>query len=151
MSILIENGNDLQGMKQFEPGTSLTGRVDLMLDGDINCRSLEVWVEWHTHGRGDRDTGKFQPLVLHEGKLLRSSSSYFPFTLALPHEPWSYAGHYINILWLVMAKIDIPRASDINAEVPFVLRPALKPVQASVDPFAKQEEDPFGYDPFADN
>ena len=47
-------------------------------------------------------------------------------TLA-PLRPLGYAGHHFHVEHVVVAKLDLPWASDVSAEAPFVLRPGLPP------------------------
>lgn len=161
LTITVSNGQVLDGgVRRFSPGQMVEGQVTLNPSGDIRARSVVVWLAWYTTGRGDRDQKIFEETTLHEGSLSRDTPNIWSFNLRLPDQPWSYSGHYINIVWAVQAKIDVPWASDIRAEQRFIMRPAQSADGDSsdaaegdpfgYDPFAKDDFDPFGGDPFAE-
>jgi hypothetical protein len=127
ITITIENGEEIGGgLRRFDPASSIKGRVDIMPEKNINTRAVELYVQWHTEGRGDKDVGSTPPIQLYSGQLNNGMPVYYPFDILLPLEPWSYSGHYINIIWNVVVKIDIPRAKDIEVMMPFVLYPSAK-------------------------
>ena len=61
--------------------------------------------------------------MLAEGPLAANVSIRHDFNFGLPREPWSYAGHYVSIIWEIAVVVDIPLATDINAQQPFILAP----------------------------
>ena len=181
LTLTFENGEEAgDGIRRFDPGSVVRGRLDVMVDQPQKARRIEVWLAWHTTGRGDTDRGTYEAQVVHEGDLDPTGNSFFTFALNLPFEPWSYAGHYLNIIWVLHAKIDIPWGSDITANQRIIMRPSVSATdeipsdafadastkdpfsdpyadsqedpfaRPEEDPFAKPEEDPFGYDPFKD-
>ena len=128
--IQIDNGEDIgSGLRRFNPAGNIKGRIDIMPQKNINARSVELYVEWHTEGRGDKDNGVTPPILLHNGQLNSGMPIYFPFDMLLPLEPWSYSGHYINIIWNVVVKINIPRSKDLIGTMPFILYPSAKTAQ----------------------
>jgi hypothetical protein len=130
ITISLENGEEISGgLRRFDPASSIIGRVDIMPESNVNTRAIELYVQWHTEGRGDRDMGSIPPIQLHSGQLNSGMPLYYPFNMMLPLEPWSYSGHYINIIWSVVVKIDIPRGKDVQGLMPFVLFPAAKSAQ----------------------
>lgn len=121
----IRNGVDVgEGLKRFNPGEHVSGHVTITPDKNIKARAVYIMARWHTEGRGDRDSGEVSQTLLAEGMLNRDMPLYYEFNLLLPIEPWSYAGHYINILWDLVVKIDIRLASDIEAAQRFILFPS---------------------------
>ncbi len=46
------------------------------------------------------------------------------FRFQLPEQPWSYSGHYINIVWEIFVYVDVPLAGDPKFRQPFVVRPS---------------------------
>ena len=48
---------------------------------------------------------------------------HYSFRFTLPNGPWSYAGHYVNIIWEVDVSIDLALARDLRDQQPFVLAP----------------------------
>jgi hypothetical protein len=119
------NGGDFDGGGQrFAPGDTLQGSVQLVPEGNIKANHVWVRLQWHTEGRGDRDQGRVAELDVFQGTLTAQTPYTFGFSFVLPPEPWSYAGHYINIIWEVVAEIDIPLAFDVRQSQSFILAPA---------------------------
>lgn len=131
INIQIENGEEIGGgLRRFDPASNIKGQINIMPEKNFNARAVELYVQWHTEGRGDQDKGSTPPIQLYTGQLNNGMPVYYPFDMLLPLEPWSYSGHYINIIWNLVVKIDIPRAKDVLGMVPFVLYPAAKPAQS---------------------
>lgn len=119
------NGGDLLpgGLMRFEPGSPMSGNVQIISPENINCKSIVLHLAWHTEGRGTRNTGAVAQVPLHTGALNANQPVYQNFNLILPQQPWSFAGHYINIIWEIKITIDIPFSPDINGSQVFVLAP----------------------------
>jgi hypothetical protein len=117
-------GMDLGKLPRFDPGSTLEGTVTITPQADLNCNGVKVRLEWHTEGRGDRDQHKADEMVVFQGVLAAGQPSVFPFRLSLPDQPWSYSGFYINILWDLVADIDLPIAINPKSRLPITLRPA---------------------------
>lgn len=112
--------NDPQWAEFRAAGDSVSGRVLLFVDDLISCRRLLVSVGWHTEGRGDRAEGTCGEETLLEGEL-HPGEHTFPFSFRLPAGPISYAGHYVNIVWQVAARLDLAWKRDPKAERRFQL------------------------------
>ena len=121
--ITLRDAEMMDGMPHYEPGSAITGDVVLTTNGAINCRGVYLRLQWHTEGRGDRDEQKIQEVVLNNGALSSNATLRQNFRFDLPREPWSFAGHYINIIWEIDVVIDLPMAADIHKTQPFVLAP----------------------------
>jgi hypothetical protein len=80
-------------------------------------------LEWHTEGRGDRDRDRVAEIGLAGAELTANSTVIRDFTLSVPNDPWSYAGHYVNIIWEVIVVADIPLARDVIRKEPIVVAP----------------------------
>jgi hypothetical protein len=119
-------GGEFQGggWQRFEPGSLIEGTVQIVTDSDVRANHVWLRVQWHTEGRGDRDQGKAGEMDLFQGVLTAQTPLTQSFHFTLPHEPWSYAGRYINIIWEVTAEIDIPMAPDLRGSMPFILAPS---------------------------
>ena len=89
-----------------EAGGTISGRVLLSTDEPVDCRKVVVEVGWRTEGRGDRDGEMCSSVTLHSGEI-QPGDEAFPFEFDLPAGPMSYAGHYINIIWNVQARVDL--------------------------------------------
>ncbi|MBM4425098.1 MAG: hypothetical protein FJ030_17250 [Chloroflexi bacterium] len=123
IQISVSGGDSVGGMMRFDPGGTLQGAVQVTPRDNINCKAVTVRLGWHTEGRGDRASGNAVEIPIAQGNLSANTPIYHQFSVILPREPWSYAGHYINIIWEVKVTIDIPLAPDINAAQLFVLAP----------------------------
>lgn len=120
----LSGGEAVGGLMRFEPGGVLQGNVQVIPQEDIKCNSVRIRLQWHTEGRGDRDEGLAAEIPMaQQGTLQANAPLSQQFNIILPKAPWSYAGHYINIIWELKVTIDIPLAPDINAAQPFVLAP----------------------------
>ena len=109
----------------YHPGNSLRGQVTIFTDGDINCKSVQARLIWHTQGRGTQYQEKIAEMQLFDGTLKAGFPNTFNFAFDLPHDPWSYEGHYVSVVWAVEVDIDVPWGKDIIEEKPFLLRPLL--------------------------
>lgn len=114
----------LGGVPRFDPSSTIRGSVQIVPHSNVNCRHIYVALVWRTEGRGDRDTGVVSQLDIYQGRLDAGVPTYHDFSFTLPRGPWSYAGHYINIIWQILVTIDVPRAKDIHGGLRFILSPA---------------------------
>lgn len=99
------------------------GWVRLTPHEDVNCNRVLASLEWHTEGRGDRDGDCVAEVVLAEGDLSANTSVIQEFNLTVPSVPWSYAGHYINVIWEVIVVVDRPFARDVIRKEAVVVAP----------------------------
>ncbi len=121
--IRLEGGTFDGNWQRFEPGSSISGTVQIVADGEVKANHVWLRLQWHTEGRGDRDQGKAGELDLFQGVLTAQTPLAQSFHFNLPREPWSYAGHYINIIWEVVVEIDVPMAPDLRQRQLFILAP----------------------------
>ncbi len=122
--LITLHGGDLDGeWPHFAPGSTLAGSVQIVTDSDVRANHVWVRLQWHTEGRGDTDQGRAAELDVFQGVLTARTPYTYGFNFALPREPWSYAGHYINIIWEVVAEIDVPMAPDLRHRQVFILAP----------------------------
>lgn len=141
IQIELLGGEDLNGVLRFDPNSLLSGRVTIIPDKDIDARSVDVWVEWHTEGRGDTDKGNLPPTTIYQGRMSAGVPFSQEFAVQLPPHPWSYMGHYVTIIWALMIKINIPLGNDITAAYAFVMRPGNPMVKTGA--FIDEKQDPF--------
>lgn len=124
IQITLNGGEMLPGnILRFDPNGLMQGTVQIVPQENINAKAVYVRLEWHTEGRGDRDTGQVAQAQIGGGQLSANQPLVQGFNFQLPPSPWSFAGHYINIVWTIKVVIDIPFASDLNASQVFVLAP----------------------------
>jgi hypothetical protein len=114
IEITIRGGDEVGGIRKFEPGGVIQGSIQITPDSDLNCRHIIIRAQWHTEGRGDKDEGIGVEQDLFQGELRAGTPTHYSYHLKLPQEPWSYAGRYVNIIWEVEASIDLAWARDPN-------------------------------------
>jgi hypothetical protein len=118
----LYNGQDEGGLMRYEPGQTVRGMVQLTPDsGDLNCKHIFVRLQWHTEGRGDRDQQCIDQLDVFQGRLGARIPTTYDFAFTLPRQPWSYAGHYINIVWEIEVEVDVAWAINPRRSQPFVM------------------------------
>lgn len=98
--------------QRFEPGSAVIGSVQVDPKENVRSRAIRAKLSWHTEGRGDTDSKTIEERVLAEGGLMAGLPQRFTFDFRLPGEPWSYAGHYLNIIWSLVITVDVPLARD---------------------------------------
>jgi sporulation-control protein spo0M len=108
---------------RYAPGTVVSGVARVRAGSSVKCNHLRIRCLWQTEGRGDRDEGVIETKDVLQGTLNAGEMRDFPFRFELPREPWSYAGHYINIVWGIGVELDVPWASNPKQFTPFVLAP----------------------------
>jgi hypothetical protein len=119
----LRGGENMGGLMRFDPGSRLEGLVQVMPTENIRSKRVLVRVGWHTEGRGDQNRSTVGELQIAQGGLTANNLLSQPFAIDLPREPWSFAGHYISIVWEVRVVIDIPLGSDLQAAQPFIMAP----------------------------
>ena len=125
IELTLQGGEIQDNGRRCDPGSTLQGWARLTPEGTANCRRVVARLEWHTEGTGDRDDGCIGEVELATGPL--AGPLIQSFTLTVPQQPWSYTGHYINIIWQVSVVVDIPLGLDITAEERIVVAPAVWP------------------------
>ncbi|TFH37816.1 MAG: hypothetical protein E4G99_01440 [Anaerolineales bacterium] len=119
----IRGGEAHGELMRFRPGETLQGSIVVTPTNDLEARHVNIRLLWYTEGRGDRDRAIITEQDVFQGKLAAGVPAYYSFHFALPQQPWSYAGHYVNIVWVVEAMIDLALAIDPRGQQPFVLAP----------------------------
>jgi hypothetical protein len=119
----VRGGEGAEAAKRFDPGAAIEGRLTVTPSADLNCNGVKLRLEWHTEGRGDREGGVSEEAILFTGILPGGQPAAFPFRVKAPEQPWSYAGHYIHIIWELAADIDMPLAVNPKSRHPVVIRP----------------------------
>jgi hypothetical protein len=123
IQVSLRGGEAVAGMMRFDPGGRLDGVAQILPDGNIRAKKVTVQLGWHTEGRGTREEGTAGQVEIAQGNLVANTPIVQSFTFNLPAAPWSFAGHYINIIWEVKVVVDIPLGVDLHAEQPFVMAP----------------------------
>jgi hypothetical protein len=107
----------------YEPHQVLQSSVVVRVDRSLNCRHVFARLVWHTEGRGDRDRGEVAEVDLYQGEIRPNAPLRQDFHFRLPESPWSYAGHYISIIWDVEVSLDVPLSRDPRANKRIILAP----------------------------
>ncbi|MEM7332868.1 MAG: hypothetical protein AAF490_12340 [Chloroflexota bacterium] len=115
--------NNLFSAPIYRPNTEIRGNVLVYPNEDLRCRKVVVEVLWHTAGRGTRFQQSVMEEVISEGNLMRGVPISADFSTVLPHEPWSFNGRYVSIVWGVKVKVDIPMGRDVELQKNFILAP----------------------------
>lgn len=107
----------------YQPGNLLEGIAIIIPKKAIKARHIYIELEWQTHGRGDVDRATVEQKDVFQGELMAGMPVHYDFSFVLPPEPWSYNGHYVNIMWTIKVQVDVPFSGDIVHREPFVLSP----------------------------
>ena len=108
---------------QFSTDETVTGKVIVDVNKDVNCRGVKVGGYWKTHGRGNRDASPYNQQVVFEGPLTGGDRQTFPFSLPLANVPLTYRGKLINLDHYVDVRIDIPWGLDPKHRAEFIVLP----------------------------
>ena len=123
LEITLFNGTRENGRIRFRPGETIQGRVTITPHANIRCEHVYLRLLWRTQGRGDRYQRKIAEEDIFQGTLKKGVPLVREFTLALPQEPWSYAGTLLRIVWDIEVQVDVRQARDIRTQVSFLMRP----------------------------
>jgi len=123
IQVALRGGVAENGWVLFEPGATMHGTARFTAESEVDCRRMLTWLEWHTEGRGSTDHGRTAEVEVMQGPLTAMIPSTVSFSLQVPTMPWSYAGHYINIVWELVVKLDIPRSADVVRRQPVIVAP----------------------------
>ncbi len=129
ITIRLEGGDPSAGLLHYDPGSIISGKVEILPHQNLECKAILLQLKWFTRGRGEMDEEIVSEKVFHQGALTAGVSLSESFSFILPSRPWSFSGHYINILWAIYVKINLPLKTDMEAVQLFVMAPESKPVQ----------------------
>lgn len=107
--------------RQYVPGATVRGEVQVRVNSDCKCDVLTIELAWETHGRGNHAEGVHMLEVPFQGTWTDGEEYRYPFEFVLPNGPYSYHGHYLNVDWYVRAKADIPWAIDPKGKTEVLL------------------------------
>jgi hypothetical protein len=108
---------------RFRGGDTVTGTVEVRTDTEVQCKGLTVECQWRTHGKGNTARGQAQRLDLFQGTWRPGTVRRYAFSFDLPHGPFTYNGHYLNVGWFILARADIPWAIDPKTEHEIAVEP----------------------------
>ncbi len=116
-----------QPSRIYKAGETVTGRVIVKADEDVNCNGLTVTCGWETHGKGDADKGPKMSEEVFSGSWQRGLTQAYPFSFELPPGPITYHGELVNVDWYIHARADVPWAFDPKCEEDFLVELASQP------------------------
>jgi hypothetical protein len=94
----------------FRPGEEVRGVASWSLEAPPE--TVEVRLFWHTQGKGDQDVEVVEKTAF-DGP---GQSDRREFRFRLPHEPYSFSGKLISLLWsieVVAAPGDLAGRADV--------------------------------------
>lgn len=109
--------------RTYEAGDRVTGRIVIVVTGDVNCRGVQLSRYWSTHGRGNRNRGPVHESTLYAGPLRRGQSYSFPFEFTAPATPFTYHGHFLNVDHYLVVNVDLAWARDPEVTEEFIVVP----------------------------
>lgn len=92
MSIHLET---LDNQTRFRPGDAVSGIAGWELGA--TPESVEVCLFWHTSGKGDRDVGIVDRVMLTPTGPIDAQ----PYRLQLPAQPYSFSGTLMTLTWSI--------------------------------------------------
>ncbi|MEM8712478.1 MAG: sporulation protein [Planctomycetota bacterium] len=109
-----------EGVDHVPPGGELDVTVHVECDGPLTCKALTLTRLWRTHGKGNRDSGGKEAMVLFSGDWTAGRHSY-PATVTFPGTPETYHGETVNVDWFLEARADVPFKIDPKADCQVLL------------------------------
>lgn len=106
MVVELSTGEEQNGVPTFLPHNEVSGSVIITPEADINAENILIALNWFTEGRGDTDRGVIAQRDMGPIFLSSNIPQSFEFSFPLPDQPWSFAGHYINIIWAVTISVE---------------------------------------------
>lgn len=90
--------------RTYPPGEQITGRIEVAVHEDCECKGLWVYCGWKASGGGIRDTGEAGEQKLFAGPWRAGQHTAYPFEFVAPLGPLTYDGRRFKIQWSVSAR-----------------------------------------------
>ena len=113
----------------FQPAMLISGIVEIIPRENMECRAILIQLKWFTCGRGEMDEEIVSEKKFHPAGLIAEMSMRESFSFMLPAKPWSFHGHYIDLVWAIAVKIELPFRTDVETIQVFVMSPEEEAVQ----------------------
>jgi hypothetical protein len=120
----VRGGERLEAGLRIAPGGMLEGSLTVTPQSDVTCKALRIRLGWHTKSRGNRVNRVVTESNVFNGVLPVGQPATFAFQFQMPLEPWSYTGHYVSIVWELVAEIEQSFMLNPKSVLPIILRPA---------------------------
>jgi len=114
-----------KGDSAFEVGDTVSGTAVVTANQETVCNKILVQMRWQTHGRGNRDSGKWikESVQVPHNKLSANETHRIPFSFHLPAGPLTYRGSYLNIDWYLKTIVDARGPFDPSHEEEIIVLP----------------------------
>jgi SpoOM protein len=142
----------LEGGRKIEGGGRVKGVVTVEADSEVTVAEIQIRLVCRTHGKGNTWTKVVEEKKEDVGALTPGAARTFRFDFLAVNGPASYAGHYVNIEWVVEAELDIawkinPKATTDFTLVPNLERPYIAGTLASTEAIERAEGSKAGVKP----
>jgi hypothetical protein len=105
-----------QPSQSYAIGEIVTGRAEVRVERDLECRRLLLTRGWRTSGAGIQASGGREELVLFSGAWQPNHDYVYPFQFPAPAGPLTYRGRLLNVHWMVAAQADVSFGLDLRVE-----------------------------------
>lgn len=114
-----------KGEGVFEVGDTVSGTAIITANEETVCNKIVIQMRWQTHGKGNRDTGKWmkESVQVSHNKLSASETQRIPFSFQLPEGPLTYRGGYLNVDWYLKTIVDARGPFDPSYEEEIIVLP----------------------------
>lgn len=129
----------LDGNGTARAGAEISGKAVIALDKPKRCKGLKLTLERRIRGKTTNETATVGETTLFAGEWPAGRHEY-PFALALPVSPFTYAGPRFALDYYVRAEADVPWGRDPSHEVRIRVTPGPAPADDS-DMRAQQERE----------
>lgn len=110
--------------RRYRFGDEVSGKLVVSAE-HFDFTFSKIWFAygWRTHGKGDRDKGREEKLILSAQKTTLRAGEHeeFPFRFQTPNGPVTYHGHLLNVDWYLTAHAIGPPGTDFKSEQDFLL------------------------------
>lgn len=110
--------------RRYRFGDEVSGRMIVSVQHfDFTFSKVGLTYGWRTHGKGDRDKGREEKLILSTNAMTLRPGDYkeFPFSFKTPNGPVTYHGHLLNVDWYLTAEATNPYGREFKSEQDFLL------------------------------
>lgn len=110
-------------------GSTVRGRVSWTASKDVSPRKIQVFLRWHTEGRGSTAKDTLVTGTHECGPVSAGEEVSFPFEFSIPEDvPVSFDGRLIRMIWEIGVQVDLPWAFDEKSAAVFrVAAPVVSP------------------------
>lgn len=114
-----------KGEAIYEVGDTISGTAIVTANQETVCNKIVIQMRWQTHGRGNRDAGKWmkENIQVSHNKLSPNESQRIPFSFQLPEGPLTYRGGYLNVDWYLKTIVDARGPFDPSYEEEVIVLP----------------------------